>query len=534
MKKIFISLIVGHLLFQVGLVWAGQYSFALLFGLYWIPLAMLGIRDMCQTKHAVTRNFPVIGHFRYLLEMIRPEINQYFIESNTSGRPFSREQRSLVYQRAKATLDTLPFGTQKDYYEVGHEWVCHSFAPLNTPYFEHRVTIGSKQCKKPYSASLLNISAMSFGALSKNAIMSLNGGAKLANMYHNTGEGGLSPYHLSPGGDLVWQLGTAYFSARDLNGNFSEDLFAKKCAQYPNIKMVELKLSQGAKPGHGGILPASKLTHEIAQIRNVPMGQNVISPPGHKSFSTPIGMMEFVKKLRDLSGGLPIGIKFCLGRRREFISICKAILATNIYPDYIVVDGGEGGTGAAPLEFSNHVGFPLREAIIFVHNSLRGFGLRDEIKVIASGRILSGFDMISRMAIGADICNSARGMMMALGCIQALRCNSNSCPVGVATQDPELVRGLDVSHKTVRVKNYHHETLKSMHEILMSMGLPKTQDLQPHHIIKRVSDHSVKNYAEIYDFLQPNSILNDFANIPFEYQRFYASSSEKTWDAIGV
>ncbi len=380
-----------------------------------IPLIALGLWDFFQKKHSVLRNFPIVGHARYILEMIRPEVNQYFIESNTDGVPFSREQRSVVYQRAKKHLDTLPFGTQMDVYEIGYEWLNHSLNPVHVDMRDLRIRVGGPQCQKPYSASILNISAMSFGALSKNAVMALNEGAKMGNFAHNTGEGGISSYH-QHGGDLIWQIGTAYFGCRTEDGEFCPKQFAEK-SKMDQVKMIEIKLSQGAKPGHGGILPAAKISKEISEIRNVPLGKDVISPPAHKEFSTPLGLLEFVKKLRDLSGGKPIGFKLCVGKRREFLAICKAIHKSGIYPDFITVDGGEGGTGAAPLEFSNHIGTPLIAGLIFVHNALVGFSHRDKIKVISSGKIASGFGIIKQLSIGADLCYSARAMMMAVGCI---------------------------------------------------------------------------------------------------------------------
>ena len=404
------------------------------------PILILGWYDMLQTHHTILRNFPVLGHFRFLFEMIRPEIYQYFVESDTDGVPFDRDTRSLVYQRAKNVRDTVPFGTKEDVYEVGYEWVNHSMAPVHNAPEDMRVTIGGPDCTQPYSASLLNISAMSYGSLSKNAILALSAGAKLGNFAHNTGEGGISPYHTEGGADLIWQIGTGYFGCRTDDGNFSEELFEAK-ANLEQVKMIELKLSQGAKPGHGGILPAAKLTAEIAAIRHVPMGADVNSPPGHRVFDTPRGLLEFIARLRTLSGGKPVGFKLCIGKRREFLSVCKAMVETGITPDFIVVDGGEGGTGAAPLEFSNHIGAPLVEGLIFVHNALIGYDLRDRVSVVASGKVTSGFDLMKRLALGADACYSARGMMLALGCIQALKCNSNHCPVGVATTNPALMKG---------------------------------------------------------------------------------------------
>lgn len=493
-----------------------------------IPLLALGLWDYFQTKHAVLRNFPIVGHARYILELIRPEINQYFIESNTDGVPFSREQRTIVYQRAKKVLDTLPFGTQKNVYEIGYEWLNHSLKPVHVDMKDLRVTIGGPQCKKPYSASILNISAMSFGALSSNAVMALNEGAKMGNFAHNTGEGGISSYH-KMGGDLIWQIGTGYFGCRTEDGCFCPKQFEEK-SKMDQVKMIEIKISQGAKPGHGGILPAAKITPEIAEIRSVPMGKDVNSPPAHKEFSTPFGLMEFVKKLRDLSGGKPIGFKLCIGKRREFLAICKAIVKTGIYPDFISVDGGEGGTGAAPLEFSNHLGTPLTSGLIFVHNALVGFSLRDKIKVISSGKIASGFGIIKQLCIGADLCYSARAMMMALGCIQALRCNSNHCPVGVTTQNPELVAGLVVSDKKQRVANYHYETIESVAEMIGAMGISKTEDLRHWHITKRVGPNELKHYGEIYHYLNDGDLLKE--ELPKDYARACKAAVAESFDHI--
>lgn len=480
------------------------------------PLLVVGYRDFFQTSQTVRRNFPIIGNFRYLFESIRPEINQYFVESNTDGVPFSREQRSLVYQRAKGMLDTLPFGTQRDVYQVGYEWVNHSLMPTHVNSNSLRVMVGGPDCRQPYLCSVLNISAMSYGALSRNAVLALNGGARDGGFAHNTGEGGISPYHLEMGGDIIWQFGTGYFGCRDAEGKFSPELFKEK-AQISNVKMIEVKLSQGAKPGHGGILPAAKVTQEVASIRGVPMGKDVNSPPGHSAFSTPVELMKFIGLLRELSQGKPIGFKLCLGKRREFLAICKAMISTGITPDFITVDGSEGGTGAAPLEFSNHIGTPLSEALIFIHNSLVGFNLRDKIKIFASGKVTSGFDVVKKLALGADVVNSARAFMLALGCIQALRCNNNTCPTGVATQNPDLVAGLWVPGKRKRVHSYHEQTVGSVAEILGAMGLSSTRDLRPWHLMRRVSSTEVKHYGDLYDYLKPGALLD--AEVPRSFIR---------------
>lgn len=490
------------------------------------PLLVLGFQDYFQKKQTIRRNFPLLGRFRYIFEAIRPEINQYFIESNSDGVPFSREQRSVIYQRAKKDLDTLPFGTQKNVYESNYEWVNHSIVPVEIKDHDLRVKIGGADCLQPYSASVLNISAMSYGALSQNAILALNGGAKDGGFAHNTGEGGLTPYHLKNGGDVIWQIGTGYFGCRTPDGNFDPEGFKEK-AHDPRVKMIELKLSQGAKPGHGGLLPGRKVTKEISQIRNVPMGQDVVSPPAHTAFSTPIEMMQFIKKLRDLSGGKPVGFKLCVGKRREFLALCKAMIKTGILPDYIAVDGGEGGTGAAPLEFSNHVGAPGLESLIFVHNSLMGFGIRNQIRLFNSGKITTGFDIIKRLALGADVIYSARAMMIALGCIQALRCNTNKCPTGVATQDPQLVAGLDVTDKRYRVTNFHRETLASVAHILGAMGLKSTKELRPWHIMRRVSPIFVRHYGELFKFIDEGSLLGN--QIPEDFDRAMNGASADTF-----
>ena len=493
------------------------------------PLVLLGIRDLTQNRHAICRNFPILGHMRYFLEVIRPEIYQYFIENDTEGVPFGREQRSLVYQRAKNVRDTTPFGTKEDVYAPGYEWVNHSILARHIDAEDMRISVGGPDCKQPYSCSLLNISAMSFGSLSMNAILSLSRGAKMDNFAHNTGEGGLSPYHLEGGGDLIWQVGTGYFACRDDAGAFSPPMFSEKSA-IPNVKMIEIKLSQGAKPGHGGILPAAKVTPEIASIRGVPMGKDVLSPPGHSVFSTPIGLLEFVAQLRELSGGKPVGFKLCVGKRREFLAICKAMIQTGITPDFIVVDGGEGGTGAAPLEFSNHIGAPLVQGLIFVHNALVGYALRSKIRIIASGKVTSGFGMLKRLAIGADACYSARAMMMSIGCIQALKCNSNHCPVGVATQEKHLMAGLVPSDKAPRVASYHHETIRSLAEMLGALGLSSADELRPWHLMHRISPTETRHYGELYDFLREGALLAD--ELPAEYRRACNAASAETFGHV--
>tara|TARA_R110001583_G_scaffold13561_1_gene57934 strand:+ start:7736 stop:9265 length:1530 start_codon:yes stop_codon:yes gene_type:complete len=463
------------------------------------PIILIGLVDIYQTKHTIRRNFPVIGNFRYLLEKIRPEIMQYFVETDTDGQPINRMFRSLIYQRAKKTNDTTPFGTQMDVYRVGYEWMNHSFNAKSYTDLEHeaRVLVGGADCSKPYSSSILNISAMSFGALSQNAVLAMNTGAKIGNFAQNTGEGGISPYHKQPGGDLIWQVGTAYFGCRTKDGNFCADTFQKN-ATIDNVKMIEIKISQGAKPGHGGILPAAKNTEEIAAIRHVEPHTDVLSPPGHTAFIDYEGLMQFIKQLRILSGGKPVGFKLCIGKKSEFEDMCKAMLVTGIKPDFITVDGGEGGTGAAPVEFSNSMGMPLRDGLSFAIDTLRGCDLKKDIKVIASAKVFTGFHMARLIALGADMINSARAMMMATGCIQALQCNTNTCPVGVATQNKSLMKGLVVENKAQRVANFHEETVKSFLELLAASGITKSNDLKREHINRRVGMNQVLMYSDIY------------------------------------
>lgn len=477
-----------------------------------LPAALivaLGIVDVTQTSHAIRRNFPIIGNLRYFFEAIRPEIQQYFVESNLSGRPIPRELRSVVYQRAKGEIETLPFGTQRDVYSEGHEWVDHSIAPVKVDEHSLRVTVGGPACSKPYSAHVLNISAMSYGALSPNAIRALNLGALRGGFYHNTGEGGISPYHLE-GGDLVWQIGTGYFGCRTPDGAFSPAAFSERAA-LPQVKMIEIKLSQGAKPGKGGLLPAEKVTEEIAEIRLVELGKDVVSPPAHSAFSTPEGLTQFIAQLRELSGGKPVGFKLCVGRKSEFVAICKAMLKTGIYPDFITVDGAEGGTGAAPLEFSNSVGVPLDDGLAFVHDMLVGYGVRSQIRLIASGKVLTSFHMLTKFALGADMVNSARGMMLALGCIQALKCNTNHCPAGVATTDPQLARGLYVPQKLERVANFHKATVHAFADMLGAMGYESPAQLRRKDVYRRLGDGRITTYEDLFPSIATGSLLNPVA-----------------------
>ena len=477
------------------------------------PIIFLGIYDMIQKKHAITRNFPVLGWGRYVMEILRPKIYQYFVESDIDGRPIGRIFRSLVYQRAKGDVDTTPFGTQLDVNAAGYEWINHSInaKDANDLSDDLRVLVGGPDCTQKYSSSIFNISAMSYGSLSKNAILALNKGAKIDHFYHNSGEGGISPYHLEPGGDLVWQVGTGYFGCRDSKGKFCKDHF-QETVSADSIKMIEIKLSQGAKPGHGGILPAKKNTPEIAQIRGVEPYTDIISPPFHTAFTTPIEFMNFIQELRKLSNGKPIGFKLCVGNKIEFLAMCKAMIKTNIYPDFIAVDGGEGGTGAAPLEYSNSVGMPLSDGLSFVVDCLNGFNLKKHIKVITSGKVITGFHIIRNIALGADITNSARAMMMALGCIQALECNKNICPTGVATQNPELIKGLDPNNKAIRVARYHKETVHSTIDLLSATGHESMDGISRYDINRRISQIEVKRFDEIYPIIHPGSFID--GNLP--------------------
>jgi glutamate synthase domain-containing protein 2 len=530
MRKVFLSVSVVLLVSFIALavfIWSGFYWFVL--GV--LLLALWGLYDMVQTKHSLMRNFPLFGRARWLMEALRPKLYQYFIESDTSGRPINRIDRNTIYQRAKKDSDTMPFGTQLDVYAEGYEWMTHSIAPLDFHGVNHnpRVVFGNKDCKQPYSGSILNVSAMSYGSLSKNAIEALNAGAKIGGFAHNTGEGGLSPYHLNQGGDIIWQIGTGYFSARNLDGSFSDEAF-KKNAALPQVKMIELKLSQGAKPGHGGILPAAKNNEEIATIRLVTPHTTVASPPYHSAFNSPKGLIQFIARLRNLSGGKPVGFKLCIGHKSEFIAICKAMVEMDTYPDFITIDGGEGGTGAAPQEFSNYVGAPLLDGLAFVNNMLIGFGIKQHIKLIASGKIISGFHIVRVLALGADACNSARAMMMALGCIQALTCNTNKCPTGVATQDPELVKGLVVSDKKQRVANYHNDTVKAYVELMGASGLSDASQLTRSHIYRRVFMNEVRTYEDIFPSVATGSILA--GNVPEKYISDVKKANANSWGLV--
>ncbi len=497
----------------------GQAS--LLWVLLLSALVLVGISDLQQTKHAILRNYPIIGHLRFLLEFIRPEVRQYFIEGDSEAVPFSRAQRSLVYARAKGDSDKRPFGTQLDVREVGYEWLTHSISPSVIETHDFRVSVGGPQCKHPYDISLFNVSAMSFGALSANAIMALNLGAKKGGFAHDTGEGSISRYHREHGGDLIWEIGSGYFGCRNEDGTFSPERFVQN-ALSPQVKMIEIKLSQGAKPGHGGVLPGPKVTPEIAEARGVPVGVDCVSPAAHSSFSNPVELLQFVQKLRELSEGKPVGFKLCIGHPWEWFGIAKAMQKTGIYPDFIVVDGSEGGTGAAPVEFTDHMGMPMLEGLRLVHNTLVGLKLRKQIRLGASGKIISGFDVMRTLALGADWCNSARGFMFALGCIQAQTCHTGNCPTGVTTQDPKRQVALVVPSKADRVRNFHRQTLESVQEMLQATGLSAPSDLRLNHIMRRVSEHEVQNLSDLIMSVKGGALLE-----PQELEGLFA----KYWQA---
>ena len=509
---------------------------AILFSPWWllaeivlVPLVLLGIYDYFQPKHSILRNYPLAGRLRFLMEGMGPELHQYLVENDTDGRPFDRDTRSVIYQRAKNVADKKPFGTERDVYDSGYSWLTHSISPrpmVADPEADLRVIIGGPQCTQPYSASVLNISAMSFGALGEAAVRAMNQGAKAGGFAHDTGEGGLSKYHAEAGGDLIWQIGTGYFGCRDANGDFDPEAFQRN-ATLPQVKMIEIKVSQGAKPGHGGILPAAKVTAEIAEARLVPQGQDVFSPTYHKAFSTPLELCAFIARLRELSGGKPVGFKLCVGDPREFGGIVKAMLQSGIYADFIVVDGGEGGTGAAPLEFSDSLGAPLNEGLLVVQNTLVGAGIRDLMKIGASGKMVTASAMARAMALGADWCNSARAFMFAVGCIQSQRCHTNRCPVGVTTQDPKLQRALIVPDKAERVHNYHRNTVHALAELIAAMGLDHTSELRPYHAVRRVSEFQALAFEEIYDFVKPGALIEGTG--PARFQAFWDQASAESF-----
>ncbi|MEO6069968.1 MAG: FMN-binding glutamate synthase family protein [Chitinophagaceae bacterium] len=500
----FVLILLNAVVLSIAFTGNGRWYWALVITL---PLLFIAIKDTQQKKHAIIRNYPVIGHLRYFFESIRPELRQYFFESDLDGKPFSRRQRSIVYQRAKNEKQTVAFGMQANPMAPGYEWVAHSVYPVDIKEKDLRVWIGNHQCLQPYHASIYNIGAMSYGALSKTAISSLNEGAKLGAFAHNTGEGGISEHHLH-GGDLIWQIGTGYFGCRNEKGRFGAMAFRKNALR-PEVKMIELKLSQGAKPGHGGILPAAKNTVEIAAIRHVVAGTTVHSPTHHAEFDNAVGMIQFIQLLRELSEGKPVGFKLCVGDKQEFIDICEAIKLTGILPDFISIDGAEGGTGAAPLEFTDHIGMPLHEGLAFVKQTLDAFDLSEHIKIIVAGKIITGFDILKAIALGASACYSARGMMMALGCIQALVCDTGKCPVGVATQDPALYKGLHPSDKRVRVANFHSKTIAATKEIMEACAFKNIEKIQPSKFFRRINEQETKSFEQIYFQQKENNLKNN-------------------------
>jgi glutamate synthase domain-containing protein 2 len=494
-------------------------------------LIVVGVRDAQQKRHAILRNYPIIGHLRFLLEFIRPEIRQYFIESDAEAVPFSRAQRSLVYARAKGESDKRPFGTQLDVRAPGYEWINHSVAPSHIASHDFRVRVGGFDGTQAYDISLFNVSAMSFGALSANAIMSLNLGAKMGGFAHDTGEGSISRHHRAYGGDLIWEIGSGYFGCRTDDGHFSDDKFVINATD-PQVKMIEIKLSQGAKPGHGGVLPGPKVTVEIAEARGVKVGEDCVSPAAHSSFSTPLELMAFIRKLRQLSGGKPVGFKLCMGHPWEWFAMVKAMQESGTCPDFIVIDGAEGGTGAAPLEFSDHMGMPMLEGLRLVHNTLVGVGLRDRIRLGASGKIISGFDVARTLALGADWCNSARGFMFALGCIQAQTCHTGNCPTGVTTQDPQRQMALVVPSKAERVKNFHQLTLESLQELLQSAGIQSPAELRLQHIERRISEFETHPLSELMPSLAAGALLTTPLQAPDVFQRYWPQARANSFQLI--
>ncbi|WP_293882418.1 FMN-binding glutamate synthase family protein [Sphingomonas sp.] len=495
-------------------------------------LVLLGVWDLLQPQHSVLRNYPVIGHVRWMVELVRPEIRQYLLEDENEANPFSRAQRSLVYRRSKGVSSDHPFGTILDVYADDYEFIAHSMRPADdADPKSFRITIGNDQCAKPYSASIFNISAMSFGSLSPNAIRALNKGAAMGNFYHDTGEGSISRYHRENGGDIVWEVASGYFGCRDAQGRFDPAKFAEQ-ATTDQVRMIEIKLSQGAKPGHGGILPAKKVTKEIADTRGVPMGVDCISPSRHSAFSTPLEMMAFIQQLRTLSGGKPVGFKLCIGHPHEFMAIVKAMLVSGIVPDFIVVDGGEGGTGAAPVEFSDHIGSPMREGLLFVHNTLVGAGLRDKIRVGAAGRLVSAFDIATVLAIGADWANAARGYMFALGCIQSMSCHTNRCPTGVATQDPTRQRALFVPDKAERVQHFHDRTVAALADMLAAAGLTHPDELEPHHLVHRISTTEVRQFDQVHHFLKDGQLVRGETELPYFRDNWARARADSFAEAV--
>ncbi|MEG0139661.1 MAG: FMN-binding glutamate synthase family protein [Comamonas sp.] len=513
-------------------------------GLWWLiasaVLVLVGLHDLLQKPHAILRNYPIMGHFRFFFEFIRPEIRQYFIEGDTEAQPFSRAQRSLVYQRAKGQVDNRPFGTQLDVGQQGYEWVNHSMQPTKLGSHDFRVWIGGspeqaqvgyEPCTRPYHASVFNISAMSFGALSGNAIQALNQGAKMGGFIHDTGEGSISQYHRMHGGDLIWEVASGYFGCRNADGTFSEEKFVANATD-PQVKMIELKLSQGAKPGHGGMLPGAKVTPEIAAARGIPVGVDCISPSSHSAFSTPVELMQFIGKLRRLSGGKPTGFKFCVGHPWEWFAMVKAMLETNITPDFIVVDGAEGGTGAAPVEFVDHVGVPLQEGLLLVHNTLLGVNLRHRIKIGAAGKVITAFDIARMMALGADWCNSGRGFMMALGCIQAQSCHTGTCPTGVTTQDAVRQQALVVPDKATRVANFHKNTLHALQELVQAAGLKHPNEITAHHIVRRLDDTQVSLLSNLILRVEPGCLLQNLQRQHKVFQNYWPLATAQSFQPL--
>ncbi|MBA4695939.1 MAG: FMN-binding glutamate synthase family protein [Legionella sp.] len=517
-----IAFLVSLLILGLALIWPHA--------LYWlilvIPLIAIGVADT-YSRHNILYNYPVIGHIRYFMEFISPEIRQYFLEDDKSGRPYNREQRDLIKHRARGHAGIHAFGTEQDILSHGYDFLLHSLAVKSVPQQAARVLVGGPQCLKPYLSSRLNVSGMSFGALSAQAVLAMNKGAQLGGFFQDTGEGGLTPYHLKYNADVVWEIASGYFGCRTAAGRFDPEEFQKK-AQQDAIKMIAIKISQGAKPSDGGLLPAPKVTEEIAAYRGVPPWQDCQSPATHPEFSTPTGLLLFLQRLRKLCGGKPVGFKLCIGKRSDFLGICKAILATGILPDFITIDGAEGGTGAAPTELSDHVGLALDEALPFVHSSLVGCNLRHNIRLLASGKIVDGFDMIKKIALGADICSVARPMMFSVGCIQALRCHTGTCPTGVTTQDPRRARAINVDEKAIYVKNYHHATIQSFLDLLGILGLEDPSQLTPNMIWHRVNEKSAKTYAELYDYLAPSALLND--KVPAHFQAIWDEANALSYN----
>jgi len=496
-------------LFAASLAWLGASGWQ---GWRWGPmvilggLTLIGLFDLIQTRHTLWRNFPVIGRVRWMAEELRPFLRSYIVESETEGRPFNHEDRALVYRRAKNVPSVEPFGSHLDNHKPPHEYLAHSIAAKHPASYDFRVMIGEGRCAKPYCASVYNISAMSFGSLGARAIEALNRGAAKGGFYHDTGEGGVSRFHKAGGGDLVWELGSGYFGCRAPDGRFDPDQF-EATAKLDQVKMIEIKLSQGAKPGHGGVLPGSKVTEEIAEARGIKVGETCVSPPYHPEFSTPLELMVFIKRLRELSGGKPVGFKLCVGRRHEFLAIVKAMLESGERADFILVDGAEGGTGAAPAEFLDHIGAPLREGIAFVRNALVGAGLKDEIRIGASGKQITAYQIATSLVLGADFVNSARGFMFALGCIQSLQCHTNRCPTGIATTDPGRQRGLVIPDKTERVLMFHKNTLKALAEVIGAMGVEHPRELTPDMVYKFVAEGPARRARELRVMLKPGDLL---------------------------